>query len=138
MIENDVQEQLVKIGAQMRKDYSDALRDINIHVGQDRALCQLWKEDGITQIQLSERMGCEPPTVSNMVNKLENYGLVQRSRDKKDARISRVYLTDRGREIHVPVSEIWNKQQEKLLQGIQQDELVLVKRILQQMIHNLT
>lgn len=138
MIEDDVRDQLVKIGALMRKDYSDALRDISIHVGQDRALCQLWKEDGITQIQLSERMGCEPPTVSNMVNKLEDYGLVQRSRDKNDARISRVYLTDRGREIQAPVSSIWNKQGEKLLQGIQQDELVLVRRILQQMIHNLT
>ncbi|KOS68665.1 MarR family transcriptional regulator [Lysinibacillus contaminans] len=138
MVEDDVQEQLVKIGAKMRKDYSDALRDINIHVGQDRALCQLWKEDGITQVQLSERISCEPPTVSNMVKKLEDYGLVQRSRDKHDARISRVYLTERGREIQAPVSEIWNKQQEKLLQGIQQDELFLVRRILQQMLQNLT
>ena len=137
MVEGDVREQLVKIGAQMRKDYSDALRDINIHVGQDRALCQLWKEDGITQIQLSERMGCEPPTVSNMVKKLENYGLVERRRDKSDARISRVYLTDQGREIQNPISEVWNKQEEKLLQGIQEEEIVLVRSILQKMIHNL-
>lgn len=138
MVEDDVREQLVKIAAQMRKDYSEALRDISIHVGQDRALCQLWKEDGITQIQLSERMGCEPPTVSNMVKKLENYGLVQRCRDKNDARMSRVFLTDRGREIQVPVSEIWNKQEEILFQGIEQDELVLLRHILQKMIHNLT
>lgn len=38
MVEGDVRERLEKIPAQMRKDYSEALRDSSIHVGQDHAL----------------------------------------------------------------------------------------------------
>lgn len=128
---------LGKIWAKMRKEYSDELRQHNIHVGQDHALCQLWIEDGPTQTQLCDRLGCEPPTVSNMLRKLEEYGLVVRKPDPGDARISRVYLTEQGRALEEPVQEMWRKYQEKLLSGVNHEERLLLRRLLQQMDNNL-
>jgi DNA-binding MarR family transcriptional regulator len=137
MVNEEIRLLLSRIWAKMRKDYSDALRDHHIHVGQDHALCQLWKEDGVTQSQLCEQMGCEPPTLSNMLKKLEEYGLVTRKQDASDARISRVFLTDEGHALEQPVLEIWNKHQEKLLNGIQLEERLLLRRLLLQMDDNL-
>jgi DNA-binding MarR family transcriptional regulator len=137
MVNEEIRLLLSRIWAKMRKDYSDALRDHHIHVGQDHALCQLWKEDGVTQSQLCEQMGCEPPTLSNMLKKLEEYGLVTRKQDAIDARISRVFLTDEGHALEQPVLEIWNKHQEKLLNGIQLEERLLLRRLLLQMDDNL-
>ncbi|MGE6378356.1 MarR family winged helix-turn-helix transcriptional regulator [Peribacillus muralis] len=47
-------------------------------------LCKLWRKDGLPQIQLCERLNCEPPTVSNMVKALEQKGLVYRQRNEED------------------------------------------------------
>jgi len=67
VVDNEIREQIDKISAQMRRNYSDSLRQLDLHVGQDNLLCQFWREDGITHMQLSERLNWEPPTVTNMV-----------------------------------------------------------------------
>jgi len=137
MIDDEIRELLDKISYKMRRDYSELLRNLHLHVGQDQLLCKLWTEDGITQIQLSERLKCEPPTVTNMVRTLESNGFVYRERDLADGRISRVYLTAKGSELQEPVTQLWKKQQEKLLTGIMPEERMLLRRLMQQMAGNL-
>ncbi|MHA0858234.1 MarR family winged helix-turn-helix transcriptional regulator [Paenibacillus sp. CMAA1364] len=137
MIDDDIRLLLGKLSAKSRKRYSEELVKLQLHVGQEYALYELWLEDGIQQSQLSERMGCEPPTVSNMLKKLEEYGLVNRIHDTKDARISRVYLTDKGKELQQPLEDVWQRHQQRLLEGIYSEEKLLLRRLLQQMIQNL-
>lgn len=137
MIDDEIRELLDRVSSQMRRNYSEMLRELNLHVGQDQLLCRLWKEDGITQIQLCERLNCEPPTITNMVKTLESYGLVYRKRDNPDGRVSRVYLTDKGRELHEPVVQIWKKQQEKLLEGILPEERLMLRRLMKQIAENI-
>lgn len=138
MTEDDIRELLGKLCSQTRRNYSGLLRQYNIHVGQDHALCQISLEEGLTQFDLSERLGCEPPTVTNMLKKLEEYGLIYRKRDPKDGRVSRVYLTSEGRSVHKPVQAIWRDQQEKLLNGISPEERLLLRRLMQQMLENIS
>lgn len=138
MIEDELRELLDKISAEMRRNYAEMLRELNLHVGQEQLLCRLWKEDGITQIQLSERLNCEPPTITNMVKSLENHGFVVRKRDPEDGRVSRVYLTQAGRDLSEPIEQIWKKQQRKLLAGILPDERLLLRRLMKQMADNLS
>lgn len=138
MIENDIRILLDKICSQIRRNYSESLRQYNIHVGQEHALFQLWMEEGITQLELSNRMGCEPPTVTNMLKKLEEYGLVYRKRDSADGRVSRVYLTSEGRALQEPVQEVWRIQQEKMLDHILPEERLLLRRLMQQIYDNIS
>ena len=136
--DREIRELLGKICAQSRRNFEGALRSLKIHVGQDLALCQLWNEEGLTQVQLSEKMGCEPPTVTNMVKKLEEYGLITRVPDKNDARVVRVYLTEQGRALKEPVMQIWQAQQQSLLNGLMPEERLLMRRLLQQMLGNIS
>lgn len=138
MIEDEIREFLDKISAQMRRNYAERLREFNLHVGQEQLLCRLWREDGLTQIQLSERLNCEPPTITNMVKSLENHGFVVRKRDPKDRRVSRVYLTPAGSDLCEPVERIWNMQLNKLLSGIIPEERLLLRRLMKQMADNLS
>lgn len=138
MIEDELRELLDKISAEMRRNYAEMLRELNLHVGQEQLLCRLWREDGITQIQLSERLNCEPPTITNMVKSLENHGFVVRKKDPEDGRVSRVYLTQAGRDLSEPIERIWKKQQEKLLAGILPEERLLLRRLMKQMADNLS
>ena len=59
----------------------------------------LWSEDGLTQRELSRRVGTTEPTTLNAILGMEKRGLVRRVRNKKDRRKLHVYLTPRARRI---------------------------------------
>ncbi|WP_332649866.1 MarR family winged helix-turn-helix transcriptional regulator [Lysinibacillus sp. 54212] len=138
LLKADIRILFTRTSAKMRKDYADALRALDIYVGQDHLLWQLWNGDGATQTELCDRMGCEPPTLTNMVKKLEAYGLLTRKKDVLDARVTRVFLTEEGRTIKGPLDEIWEKHQERMLKGISKEDQLTLKRLLQQIDTNLS
>ncbi|MCY8231661.1 MarR family winged helix-turn-helix transcriptional regulator [Priestia endophytica] len=133
----DIRESLDKISFQMRRDYSESLRELNLHVGQDKLLARLWLGDGITQMQLCEHLKCEPPTVTNMVKSLGQNGFIYRKRDEHDARVMQIFLTDKGKELEKPVELIWKQQQEKLLQSILPEERLILRELMKRMEKNL-
>lgn len=136
-IDCDIRQSLDRISSQMRRDYNESLREINLYAGQDKLLYRLWSSDGITQMQLCEYLKCEPPTVTNMVKSLEQNGFIYRNRDDKDARVMRIFLTDQGRLLEESVKLKWERQQDKLLQTILPEERLLLRRMLKQMESNL-
>ncbi len=136
MIENEIRRLLQTLNQQTRKEYADKFRTINLHVGQESALCQLWEKDGITQTELRYKMGCEASTLSNMLKKLEQDNIVYREQVEADARSTNVFLTQKGKDLQEPVAEIWKNQQAEMLKGILPEELLFVRRILQQMTDN--
>lgn len=137
MIENEIRELLQVLHQQTRKEFANRFRDLNLYVGQESALCRLWEKDGITQTELRKQMGCEAPTLSNMLRKLEQDNIVYRKKGEQDARSINVFLTQKGKDLKKPVTKIWEAQQAKMLQGIVPEELLLVRRNLQQMIDNM-
>jgi len=136
-VDCDIRQSLDKISFQMRRDYNESLRELNLYVGQDNLLSRLWLGDGVTQMQLCEHLKCEPPTVTNMVKSLEHNGFIYRKRDEKDARVMRIYLTDKGKELEKPVEFKWKQQQEKLLYSILPEERLLLRELMKRMERNL-
>ncbi|MEK4274224.1 MarR family winged helix-turn-helix transcriptional regulator [Paenibacillus sp. FSL R7-0026] len=137
IVDCDIRQSLDRISSQMRRNYSESLRELNLYVGQDNLLYRLWLGDGVTQMQLSEHMKCEPPTVTNMVKSLEQNGFIYRKRDVQDARIMRIFLTDKGKELEKPVEYKWREQQEKLLQSISSEDRLILRQFMQQMERNI-
>ncbi|CAJ1315126.1 MarR family winged helix-turn-helix transcriptional regulator [Paenibacillus sp. PK4536] len=137
-VDCDIRQSLDRVSSQMRRDYNESLRQINLYAGQDKLLYRLWLGDGITQMQLCEHLKCEPPTVTNMVKSLEQNGFIYRKRDEHDARVMRIFLTDEGRLLEKPVDQKWKEQQEKLLDSIFPEERVFLRRLLKQMESNLS
>ena len=137
MVDDDIRELLDKISAQMRRNYGELLRELDLHVGQDNFLCALWTSDGLTQVQLCEHLRCEAPTVTNMVKCLEKKGIVYRQSDESDGRVSRIFLTGKGQELREPILDRWRQQQAKLLEGIPHEERLLLRKLMKQMENNL-
>jgi DNA-binding MarR family transcriptional regulator len=82
------------------------------HPGQAMCLRLLSVNDGATQRDVARMLHVAPPTVSKMLSTMEKAGLVERRPDETDQRLTRVYLTDAGRErsdeMGVAVSEYVN------------------------------
>ena len=136
-VDCDIRQLLDKISSRTRRDYSKSLRELNLYVGQDNLLARLWSSDGITQMQLCEHLKCEPPTITNMVKSLEQNGFIYRKKDAEDARVMRIYLTDKGKEIEESVDFKWKQQQNKLLHDISKEERLILRELMLRMEKNL-
>jgi len=69
-----------------------------LHHGQALCFRLLSVNDGVTQKDLARMLRVAPPTVSKMLSTMEKAGLVERRPDEADQRLTRVHLTDAGRE----------------------------------------
>jgi DNA-binding MarR family transcriptional regulator len=120
-----------------RSQMNEALTAVGLYAGQEMFLCHLWREDGLTQSQLVERMCVQPPTVSKMLVRMEKAGLVTRRDDPEDSRVSRVYLTEQGCACEQAICGIWQNQEQRLNAGLSLEERVLLRRLLLQVRENL-
>ena len=59
----------------------------------------LWSEDGLTQRELSRRIGTMEPTTLGAIQAMERRGLVRRVRSADDRRKVHIHLTKKGRDL---------------------------------------
>ncbi|RED17353.1 DNA-binding MarR family transcriptional regulator [Parasphingopyxis lamellibrachiae] len=70
-----------------------------VSAGQWRFLRQLWLNDGITQRELSEKVGLREPTTVIAIRSLEKAGLVTRKKSKVDRRKIHIHLTKEAKRL---------------------------------------
>ena len=120
-----------------RNHASKFLAQVGLHPGQEFIMAQLWQEDGLTHSQLAERLFVQPPTISRMIQRMETAGIVQRCPCPDDSRVSHVYLTEYGRAMQHSVECFWAQLDNCLLNGLNLEERLLLRRLLLQMHANL-
>lgn len=103
---------LAKVCKAHRGRVGGLLAEVGLHVGQEMVLFELWQADGLRGGELACRLGVEPPTITKMLRRLEDLGLLERRPDPADARSFRVYLTDGGRALEEPVLVRWARAEE--------------------------
>lgn len=114
-----------------------ALAPLGLHVGQEMFLLELWREDGLKVGDLAARLRVEPPTVTRMLRRLENCGLVERRKDPDDARGIRVYLTEKGRALEGPVTGCWEEVEARTFGGMSDEEKRALRGLLARIRENL-
>ncbi|MCL1823455.1 MAG: MarR family transcriptional regulator [Oscillospiraceae bacterium] len=100
-------------------------------------LCPLSVKDGITQLDLVKITKLKAPTVSTTLRNMEADGLVSRETDKDDARATRVFITEKGREIDKKMRASNAKIEKVFLSGINPDEKEQIMEILGKMKANM-
>lgn len=92
------------VGYQIRRTHRLAQRALQVRIEPHRVslgmwyfLRALWDEDGLTQRELSTRVGRMEPTTMAAIMLMEKSGVVERKRNEEDRRKIIVYLTVRGR-----------------------------------------
>ena len=83
------------------------LREIGLYPGQELLLMQLWDRDGQTQTDLVRALRLDPSTVTRMVGRLEEQGVVSRVASPRDGRAVIISLTPHGRDLQGDVRRIW-------------------------------
>lgn len=113
------------------------LDEIGIYHGQPPVLFILNKNDGQSQKELATKLKLAPATITVMVKRMEKANLVERRQDTEDQRVSRVYLTEEGREACKKAIEVMKDLDEECFGNFTVEEKVLLRRLLMQLRNNL-
>ncbi len=105
-----------------RQRAEELLVEIGLHVGQEMLLNTLWSEGELSQTELSNRLGIQPATLTVALKRLEKSGLVVRSRDPNDQRVSRVQPSFKSTELRVGVHGAWSRLEEATIVNLSVDE----------------
>jgi DNA-binding MarR family transcriptional regulator len=86
--------------------FAHALHDRMKHLGlapaQFMALVELWETDGLTQAELTERLGVEQATLAGTLARMERDGLIKRQPHPDDRRAKRNLLTAEAKSREAP------------------------------------
>ena len=105
--------------------------------GQWRFLRVLWREDGITQRELSRRVGLREPTTVIALKSLERSGFVRREKSVEDRRKVHVYLTPEAKALEQVLMPAVAEVNTLALAGLTPQEVEIFRRALVQVRRNL-
>ena len=66
--------------------------------GKRRVLALLAMKEGMSQKDIAFLLGIRPQSASEVLAKLQDQGFIERRQDEDDKRVTKVYLTEKGRE----------------------------------------
>lgn len=108
-----------------------------VSMGQWFFLRVLWEEDGLTQRELSHRVGMMEPTTVTAVNVMVAQGLVERVRNAHDRRKMNIYLTEKGQALRGAMMPSASDVAAAAVEGIAPEEILQVIDVLRRVSANL-
>jgi len=89
-----------------------------------------------TASELCRNMAGDTGSMTRMLDRLEQKGLIRRERSSQDRRIVRLFLTEAGQKLYPRLPPIAVKVLNQHLQGFSRDELETMKSFLRRMLGN--
>ncbi|MFG1927089.1 MarR family winged helix-turn-helix transcriptional regulator [Cryptosporangium sp. NPDC048952] len=133
MIEHDTEslsEAFWSVARQLRHLTKEALDPWDITPGQFRALGVLMRHGAIRLSALSEHLRIAPRSTTEVVDGLEDRGLVERQADPSDRRATLVTVTEQGRTVGAAIMDARRTEGDKMFGALSADDQAELARIL--------
>jgi DNA-binding MarR family transcriptional regulator len=117
---------LARVTTAFRNQIERRMGEIGLHGGQVFVLLELWKQDGLRQVDIAKRLSLSAPTVNKTLKGLVEVNLITNSRIDDDARSTRIFLTPRGRTIRKEIEAQWLELEESCLSGLTETERLVL------------
>jgi DNA-binding MarR family transcriptional regulator len=119
-----------------KKAYDEALAEHGLTATQLELLRRVWQQDGIEQREVQAAMQVTSPTLTGVIDRLVEHGLLERRPSCEDARVKTLHLTDAGLAISDKLGAINERVEARLLRGFTAAEVALLQQWLERMVHN--
>ena len=114
------------------------LQTHQITPGQWYFLRTLWDEEGLSQRELSRRVGTTEPTTVSAMRLLARNGMIERVRNPKDRRTINISLTDKARDMKAELMPVAFAVNDIATAGLTEPEFAQLRGLLQKVRENLT
>jgi MarR family transcriptional regulator, organic hydroperoxide resistance regulator len=132
------------LGYQIRYAYrifvralADELGPHRITTGQWSALRVLWQEDGLSQVELAQRMMVEKASLTAVLKAMASEGLITRVRNADDRRKVNIYLTASGRRLKSKILPLIGRINKRATRRLSSAEVQQLRRLLARVMINL-
>ncbi len=119
------------------KALADELEPHGILTAQWSVLRILWDIEGLTQVELAERMRVEKASLTGVLEGMERRGLIIRERNAEDRRKINITLTAQGRRLKPQLLPHAARINRKATRGMTEAETLELRRLLEKVIQNL-
>lgn len=133
----EVREMMVAMELARKRILQPYFQELGLTVGQPRILNKLFEEDRITQRELADRCRLDVASISRALDKLEDAGYLTRERHPECRRSFLVVLTASGREKAEAVHQKFQGLDQRIWQGIGEQEMESFLSCAQKILHNL-
>lgn len=96
---------LTKAQLSVEQVFKEDLKPFGITPGQYMVLKCLWDENGIAVKQLADRLQLDSSTITGILDRLENKGLIKRKPNPNDRRTLSLVLTTKGKALKNSVNQ---------------------------------
>ena len=101
-------------------------------------LCCLWEEDGLATCSIGEKLQQVGGTLTGVLDRMEERGLIRRERDDRDRRVWRIWLTDAGKELQTVLPPIALEIREQAMRGVSPEDRQRLSGLIDRAIANLS
>jgi len=106
---------LTKAQQSIHHFFKAQLAPFGVTPGQYAVMKCLWDEDGKTAKQIAELLFLDGSTITGVLDRIEQKGLIEKQVDPRDRRAIRVMLTDAGRSLEEPLTQVIIEANQKAL-----------------------
>jgi DNA-binding MarR family transcriptional regulator len=119
-------------GHVLRKAFDRLAVGLGVTRAQWKVLFRLTRTPGLRQVELAEMLELEPITLCRIVDRLEEAGLVERSRDPDDRRAWRLHVTTQAQPLVEKLRAIGAQLVDQAFGGIDPKDIETTRKVLAQ------
>ncbi|MCW2889493.1 MAG: hypothetical protein QOE54_454 [Streptosporangiaceae bacterium] len=124
-------ELVLRAARRMRRSQTGRLAPLGLTPAQSRALRMISREDEpLRMVDLAERLGVVPRSVTTLVDALEAAGLVRRAPDPANRRSILIVLTDRGNDLRAELQRARRQAAEDLFAPLTEPQRATLRELL--------
>lgn len=123
--------------ALVQKALLERLRSVGLTIGQPKVLDYLKDHDGDSQKEIARGCHLEAGSLTSILNRMEEKGLIERRMLNGNRRTSHVFLTEEGREKQQLVETVFSRIEQQALIGVSDEEFAAFMNVYQKIYRNL-
>ena len=116
----------------LRKAFTRRAASLGVTGAQWRVLFKLTLKPGLRQTDLADLLDIEPITLTRIIDRLQEAGLVQRTPDPADRRAWRLHVTDKAQPVVGQLRAIADEMTADAFAGIDRKDVETTRRVLAQ------
>jgi MarR family transcriptional regulator for hemolysin len=120
----------------MRKAFDRRAIGLGVTRAQWKVLFRLTRQPGMRQIELADLLDVEPITLTRIIDRLQEAGLVERSADPADRRAWRLHVTAKAQPLVEKLRGIADEMTADTFYGIDPGEIEITRRVLERLREN--
>jgi DNA-binding MarR family transcriptional regulator len=114
----------------LRKAFDRLAVGLGVTRAQWKVLFKLTRMPGLRQVALADMLDLEPITLCRIIDRLEESGLVERTRDPDDRRAWRLHVTAKAQPIVAKLQSVGDELVGQAFAGIDREDIEVTRQVL--------